>query len=82
MPTVLMGDTNDWNRGRRAAMSTLPEHFNVVPCGPSFHTRRPSLALDRIIVSRELAVEDCGVHLSETARRASDHLPIWAQLSC
>ena len=36
--------------------------------------------LDRIMVSRELRVTDCGVHPSACARKASDHLPIWAVL--
>jgi endonuclease/exonuclease/phosphatase family metal-dependent hydrolase len=37
--------------------------------------------LDRIIVHRDLSIEAAGVHMSATARRASDHLPIWARLS-
>jgi endonuclease/exonuclease/phosphatase family metal-dependent hydrolase len=80
MPTVMMGDTNDWNRGRRDAMASLPPHLSQVPCGPSFHTRRPLLKLDRIIVDRSWRVRDCGVHVSALSRRASDHLPIWADL--
>ncbi len=80
MPTILMGDTNDWNTGRRAAMPTLPGQYHIADCGPSFHTRRPVLELDRIIYSQHFSCNDCGVHMSETAKRASDHLPIWAQL--
>lgn len=80
MPTVMMGDTNDWNRGRRAAMPTLPESYRLAPCGPSFHTRRPTLALDRIIYSPEFGIEDAGVHTSPLSKQASDHLPIWAKL--
>ena len=82
LPTVLMGDTNDWNIGRRAAIPTLPGHFTAAPCGPSFHTRRPVLELDRIIVSEDIAVRAAGVHVSPQAKRASDHLPIWAELDC
>jgi endonuclease/exonuclease/phosphatase family metal-dependent hydrolase len=37
--------------------------------------------LDRIIVAKELNIEAAGVHMSATARKASDHLPIWARLS-
>lgn len=80
MPTILMGDTNDWNRGKRAAMPTVPGHYQLAPCGPSFHTRRPVLELDRIIYSSELSLRDAGVHVSPRAKRASDHLPIWAEL--
>jgi endonuclease/exonuclease/phosphatase family metal-dependent hydrolase len=38
-------------------------------------------SLDRIVASDDLAVDDCGVHRSGKAAIASDHLPIWAQLS-
>jgi len=48
--------------------------------GPSFHSRRPVGRLDRIMVSQELTVTDCGVHSSAAARKTSDHLPIWATL--
>jgi endonuclease/exonuclease/phosphatase family metal-dependent hydrolase len=37
--------------------------------------------LDRIIVHRDLNVEAAGVHMSPAARRASDHLPIWARVT-
>jgi endonuclease/exonuclease/phosphatase family metal-dependent hydrolase len=36
--------------------------------------------LDRIIVHSELNIEAAGVHMSAVARRASDHLPIWARV--
>ncbi|MBV7256418.1 endonuclease/exonuclease/phosphatase family protein [Pacificimonas sp. WHA3] len=80
MPTILMGDTNDWNQGRRAAMPTIPGQYRLASCGPSFHTRRPTLELDRIIYSQELDCNDCGVHTSALSKRASDHLPVWAKL--
>jgi endonuclease/exonuclease/phosphatase family metal-dependent hydrolase len=38
-------------------------------------------ALDRIIVDRHFRIDAAGVHMSPSARRASDHLPIWARLS-
>jgi endonuclease/exonuclease/phosphatase family metal-dependent hydrolase len=38
-------------------------------------------ALDRIIVHKDLNIEAAGVHMSSAARRASDHLPIWARVS-
>ena len=37
--------------------------------------------LDRIMTSRDLRVIECGVHTSPAARKASDHLPIWATLA-
>ena len=80
MPTVLMGDTNEW-RTESGCLRELGANFHIAPTGPSFHARHPVAALDRIIVSRDLSIEAAGVHTSHAARRASDHLPIWARVS-
>jgi endonuclease/exonuclease/phosphatase family metal-dependent hydrolase len=80
MPTVLMGDTNEW-RDAAGFMKELNGTYRVAPTGPSFHSRRPIASLDRIIVDQELAIEAAGVHASASARRASDHLPVWARLA-
>jgi len=53
----------------------------IAPTGPSFHARHPVAQLDRIIVDKNLSIEAAGVHMSAAARRASDHLPIWARVS-
>jgi endonuclease/exonuclease/phosphatase family metal-dependent hydrolase len=80
MPTILMGDTNEW-RTVAGCLRDLEPEFHVAPTGPSFHARHPVAQLDRIIVHRDLNIEAAGVHMSAVARRASDHLPIWARLS-
>jgi endonuclease/exonuclease/phosphatase family metal-dependent hydrolase len=80
MPTVLMGDTNEW-RTVAGCLKELEPEFHIAPTGPSFHARHPVAALDRIIVHRDLNIEAAGVHMSNMARRASDHLPIWARVS-
>ena len=80
MPTVLMGDTNEW-RTVAGCLRDLEPEFHIAPTGPSFHARRPVAALDRIIVHKDLNIEAAGVHMSHNARRASDHLPIWARVS-
>lgn len=80
MPTILMGDTNEW-RTLAGCLKDIGPDFNVAPTGPSFHARRPIAALDRIIVHRDLNIEAAGVHMSDSAKRASDHLPIWARVS-
>ena len=80
MPTVLMGDTNEW-RTVAGCLNDLHPEFRLAPTGPSFHARHPVAPLDRIIVHRDLKIESAGVHMSATARTASDHLPIWARLS-
>jgi endonuclease/exonuclease/phosphatase family metal-dependent hydrolase len=80
MPTVLMGDTNEWRTVAGCLKDVGPE-FHVAPTGPSFHARHPVAQLDRIIVHKDMSIEAAGVHMSAAARRASDHLPIWAKLS-
>ena len=79
MPTVLMGDTNEW-RAAAGCLKDLGDRYRLAPTGPSFHSRRPVAALDRIIVDTDLRIDASGVHHSEAARRASDHLPVWARL--
>jgi endonuclease/exonuclease/phosphatase family metal-dependent hydrolase len=81
MPTVLMGDTNEW-RSTAACLRDLEPDYEIVAPGPSFHARRPMAVLDRLFVDRALTVEAAGVHDSELARVASDHLPVWARVSC
>jgi endonuclease/exonuclease/phosphatase family metal-dependent hydrolase len=80
MPTVLMGDTNEW-RTQAGCLKDLGGEFHIAPTGPSFHARHPVAQLDRIIVHKDLNIEAAGVHMSRAARRASDHLPIWARVS-
>lgn len=76
MPTVMMGDLNEWmpNAG---CLHDFAREFDIAPTGPSFHARRAIGRLDRIM-TRGFRVRDCGVHDSLLARKASDHLPIWA----
>ena len=80
MPTILMGDTNEW-RDVGGFLHDLGPNFHIAPTGPSFHSRHPVAQLDRIIVDRHFRIDAAGVHMSASARRASDHLPIWARLS-
>ena len=79
MPTILMGDTNEWRKAA-GCLVDLNGSFRIAPTGPSFHSRHPMAALDRIIVHNDLRIEAAGVHMSPSARKASDHLPIWARL--
>lgn len=80
LPTVLMGDLNEWSKHG----GCLPEFHgghHIIHTPPSFHSRRPVARLDRIIVSDDIEVRDAGTHHSVTARRASDHLPVWADIA-
>lgn len=76
-PTVMMGDLNDWSAGS-GCLRDFAHHFSFAATGPSFHARRPVGRLDKIMVSKEFRIADCGVHHSAAARKASDHLPVWA----
>ncbi|CAN5342233.1 endonuclease/exonuclease/phosphatase family protein [soil metagenome] len=78
LPTVLMGDLNEWSADR-GCLADFGRHYSFAPCGRSFHARRPIARLDRIMYGPGLTLSDCGVHESAAARRASDHLPIWAE---
>lgn len=79
-PTVMMGDLNEWSR-QAGCLRDFGAQFRFAATGPSFHARRPIARLDRIMVSGDVAIADCGVHSSPAARVASDHLPIWADLT-
>ena len=78
-PTVMMGDLNEWTRAA-GCLRDFTRDFILAETGPSFHARRPIGRLDRIMVSPELRIADCGVHATATSRKASDHLPIWAMI--
>jgi endonuclease/exonuclease/phosphatase family metal-dependent hydrolase len=78
--TIMMGDLNEWTAARGCLLD-FGRGFKMAPCGRSFHASRPVAALDRIMWRGGLGLESSGVHASAVARRASDHLPIWAQFS-
>jgi endonuclease/exonuclease/phosphatase family metal-dependent hydrolase len=79
IPTVIMGDLNEWTVEGGCLAHFAHEHHVAIP-GPSFHSHMPLIAFDRIITSRDIAVAHTGVHKSISARVASDHLPVWAML--
>ncbi len=76
---VILGDFNEWSMHR--GLEPLQTRFTVHAPGRSFHAARPMAALDRIAVTDTALLYDAGVDESAIARRASDHLPIWADLS-
>ncbi len=78
-PTILMGDTNEW-RPHAGCLIDFAHKFSIAPTGPSYHSRRPVGRLDRIMVDHATHIVACGVHHSALAARASDHLPIWADV--
>jgi endonuclease/exonuclease/phosphatase family metal-dependent hydrolase len=77
---VLLGDMNEWVRGVGAL---LPLHrlLGRAPGPRTFPAPLPLFSLDRIWVMPRSRLLRVWVHRSATARRASDHLPVVAELS-
>jgi len=78
-PTIAMGDLNEWSADR-GCLRDFGDVLRFADTGRSFHTRRPIAQLDRIMVSDGVEILECGAHQSPAARKASDHLPIWARI--
>jgi endonuclease/exonuclease/phosphatase family metal-dependent hydrolase len=80
MPTFLMGDFNEWRPGRPdCPLAELEPFFGpTIQHHPSFPSRRPIFALDRILGWPDGVIEAMTVHDSPLARIASDHLPLKA----
>jgi endonuclease/exonuclease/phosphatase family metal-dependent hydrolase len=81
MPTVLLGDLNEWRHRRRSALRGLEPTFRIAPPILSFPSRRPIFALDRILGWPAGLITDLAVHDTPLARRSSDHLPLTANVN-
>lgn len=77
--TVIAGDFNEWSE--HSGLEPLAERFETHSPGRSFHARRPVAALDRFALSAGIEMRDAGVEQGPMAKRASDHLPIWSDIS-
>ena len=81
MPTLLLGDLNEWRPGARSSLRAFAPLFGTVEPGPpSFPARLPIFALDRILGWPQGLVGGVSAHDSPLARIASDHLPLTAWL--
>jgi endonuclease/exonuclease/phosphatase family metal-dependent hydrolase len=83
MPTILLGDLNEWRPGARSSLRAFTPLFGTVEPGPpSFPARLPVFALDRILGWPQGLVGGVAAHDSALARMASDHLPLtaWVRL--
>ncbi|EJF76506.1 hypothetical protein ME7_01050 [Bartonella birtlesii LL-WM9] len=81
MPTLLVGDFNEWRRGKGSSLKHFSPYFDsTLGTVPSFPSRFPFLALDRIFAFPHQLVKNIENHNSSLARVASDHLPIKAYL--
>ena len=75
-----MGDLNEWSAAS-GCLKDFSRAFQMVDCGRSFHSRSPIATLDRIMHSDGIRSLAAGVHASPAARKASDHLPVWAEIA-
>ncbi|MDX3928200.1 MAG: endonuclease/exonuclease/phosphatase family protein [Shinella sp.] len=81
MPTLLIGDLNEWRVGKRSSLVSLQPVFDPVSGAvPSFPSRFPILALDRALGHPHDLVTSVEAHDTPLARVASDHLPIKAHI--
>lgn len=78
MPTVIAGDFNEWRLDDDAL--PLPAGYVMHTPGRTFHSARPVASLDRIVTGPGITLMRAGVLEEHGAARASDHLPIWAEL--
>lgn len=79
LPTLLLGDLNEWRLGQKSSLHMLQPAFGQLPAAvPSFPAGLPMLALDRIIPNRPNLISAVEAHDTPLARVASDHLPIKA----
>lgn len=78
MPTVLLGDFNEWSP--RGGAEPLSGHFRLHAPGPSFPAARPVARLDRIALGQGVHLDRAGVYDDHQAPVASDHLPVWAEV--
>lgn len=79
IPTIILGDFNE--RSLSKGLGKLHPAYRIFSPGPTFHSRRPTFALDRIALSAHLEPRSVGVLSTGEARRGSDHLPIFANLA-
>lgn len=79
LPTLLLGDLNEWRAGA-GALGVLAPVFGPPPRAPTFPAFHPIGSLDRILGLPRGLVAQVAVHDTTLARRASDHLPLVARL--
>lgn len=79
VPTVLLGDVNEWFLWGRP-LRWLHAYFEGAPHVATFPSRFPFLALDRVWTCPRSVLLSVSRHHSTLAKLASDHLPLVARL--
>ena len=75
---VILGDFNEWSPDR--GIEPLLPRFRVVSPGLSYHASQQVAPLARFALGTHVEPIDWGVESGPVARRASDHLPVWADV--
>jgi len=78
MPTLVIGDFNEWSL--RGGADALGQDFRLHAPGPSFPAARPVARLDRLALGHGLHLKGAGLIDGRAERIASDHLPLWADV--
>lgn len=78
--SLLLGDFNEW-LASAAWLGGMRQALGAELSVPSFPALLPLLSLDRIWVRPDAAVVRVSAHRTRTARVASDHLPVVAEVS-
>jgi endonuclease/exonuclease/phosphatase family metal-dependent hydrolase len=78
LPTAILGDFNEWST--RGGTEPLDGPFRVHAPGRSYPAGRPVAALDRIALGAGMHLMDAGTLSTPLSRKASDHLPVWADV--
>jgi endonuclease/exonuclease/phosphatase family metal-dependent hydrolase len=76
---IVLGDFNDWLPGR-SVVHVLDDRLGTPPRPASFPVHWPIVALDRIWVNPLRALRRIIAHATPTARLASDHFPVVADV--
>jgi endonuclease/exonuclease/phosphatase family metal-dependent hydrolase len=76
-PTLILGDFNEYSR--RVGLGRLVRAFRLMDPAPTYPSRLPRLALDRMACSHDLALEPVPLPWRKGVQ-ASDHLPLLATL--
>lgn len=80
LPTIMLGDFNEWRRVRRSALAVLEPVFGSRPALPSFPSTLPVLPMDRMLDWPPSLIKHFKIHETALSRVASDHLPILADV--
>lgn len=79
MPTVWAGDFNEWSR--QVVFEHLAPDMQFLPPVASFPALQPLGPLDRIALGPGLVAQTHDAYTDQPAHIASDHLPVWADLT-